>query len=735
MSGGLQLLILFGSQSGNAEDLAINAAKEGNSFGLESVVKGMDEIEIGELSGYHRVLIYCSTWGEGEMPDNAEDLWQAAIGESPPQLPSCNFAVCSLGDSSYEFFCQSGIDWDGWFERQGANRVMDRLDCDVEFDDPAAEFTTKALSHFAAVGPDGVYDPSKLGDSTASDQVESVSEKENKQESGGSEEPAITGEGVEGIINSGDRSLHILFGSQSGNSEGLAAKISKQAKDYGLDGLVLDMDGFDFNSLSDKKRVLIICSTWGEGEMPDNAEDLWKFANSDSASRLEGVHFSVCALGDTSYEFFCESGKDWDQIFEKLGATRLVERVDCDVDYDAPAAEWAMEALPALAAVDSTGLFHEEMVEQIKQFASGSSSGAQGDDGFSLPQISSDSLQASVSVFRYDPISATNGTDTWLCTLSGETSVLELLRQLKLTHDGSLTFRDGGLDDPITAIRVNGRIILPGLSRIDSFASKSDGSLNLRIEPLSGFEVIRDLAIDPWSLEGKRESSKPWMVATTRVGEDTPQGPIGVMEPSLATSLHASCDFQSQVSLHDSSDAVPHANGYLGPAVIARLWARRNDPRTSSSKRDEIDQIIGSSDGIKAETDLAPIRRQGLNLISISDALLHAKNLALTNDAFNGRHGKHVWWYAWTVKSSGKVNDTVIYRQALGPGALLGNLFSGITARMVLGFTRTGGNMFNEQLGMVAPPAGIGKMPKQFNSSVDKHHEVVAIFNELDGRF
>ena len=54
---------------------------------------------------------------------------------------------------------------------------------------------------------------------------------------------------------------------------------------------------------------------------------------------------------------------------------------------------------------------------------------------------------------------------------------------------------------------------------------------------------------------------------------------------------------------------------------------------------------------------------------------------------------------------------------------------------MLLGFTRTGGNMINNGLGMVLPPAGIGKMPRQFNSSVGKHHEVVAIFNELDGRF
>ena len=84
---------------------------------------------------------------------------------------------------------------------------------------------------------------------------------------------------------------------------------------------------------------------------------------------------------------------------------------------------------------------------------------------------------------------------------------------------------------------------------------------------------------------------------------------------------------------------------------------------------------------------------------------------------------------------SGKVNDAVIYRQVLGPIGLLGNLFSGVSARMILGFTRTGGRVFNGLLGMVAPPAGVGKMPKQFNSPVKNHHEVVAIYNEIGGGF
>ena len=541
--------------------------------------------------------------------------------------------------------------------------------------------------------------------------------------------------GLEDFLNSGDRSLDVLFGSQSGNAEGLASKIVKVAKSYGLQGNVHDMDGFDFNSLSSKKRVIIVCSTWGEGEQPDNAEDLWKFANSSAATRLEGTHFAVCALGDTSYELFCESGKEWDGLFEKLGATRIVERIDCDVDYDAPASEWTLQALPALAAVDSTGQFFEHMVEDIVQFASGSSAGAGGEDGFTVPVIEAESIQVEISIFRFDPSDNATGRDSWACAMPGHLSVLDALRAIKEGHDGSLAFRDGNDDDPTTVVSVNGRLLFPGRVRIDSIVTSRGDSLRLRIDPIPGSEVIRDLIVDHWALERKRESSKPWMVAATREGIQTPQAVFGSMGQSTALRIHSLADYDSAPLLHSSSDAVPYANGFLGPAVLASTWARRNDPRTAPERVAELDSILGSSNGIKAETDLAPIFRRDGYSKSVPEGLLEARTSAIENDSFNGKLGKHVWWYCWTVKSSGKVNDTVLYRQVLGPIGLLGNLFSGVTARMVLGFTRTGGNVLNNLLGMVAPPAGIGKMPRQFNSSVANHHQVVAIYNEMDGRF
>ena len=375
------------------------------------------------------------------------------------------------------------------------------------------------------------------------------------------------------------------------------------------------------------------------------------------------------------------------------------------------------------------------MVEDIVQFASGSSAGAGGEDGFTVPVIEAESIQVEISIFRFDPSDNATGRDSWACAMPGHLSVLDALRAIKEGHDGSLAFRDGNDDDPTTVVSVNGRLLFPGRVRIDSIVTSRGDSLRLRIDPIPGSEVIRDLIVDHWALERKRESSKPWMVAATREGIQTPQAVFGSMGQSTALRIHSLADYDSAPLLHSSSDAVPYANGFLGPAVLASTWARRNDPRTAPERAAELDSILGSSNGIKAETDLAPIFRRDGYSKSVPEGLLEARTSAIENDSFNGKLGKHVWWYCWTVKSSGKVNDTVLYRQVLGPIGLLGNLFSGVTARMVLGFTRTGGNVLNNLLGMVAPPAGIGKMPRQFNSSVVNHHQVVAIYNEMDGRF
>ena len=355
MSAVRPLLVLFGSQSGNSEDVASKIGKAASKYGLEATVKGMDEIQISDMAGRKRIMICCSTWGEGEQPDNAEDLWISANADDSPSMSGVNFSVLALGDSSYDLFCESGKEWDSWLESKGGFRINQRVDCDVDYETPAKEWMDETLARMGAVDDSGVFQESLVEEVKNNASGTAVSKVESE-----SSESSIE------ISSDGDRSMTILFCSQSGNAEGLAAKFAKQATSYGLDAEVADMDGFDLTSLSSKKRVLIICSTWGEGEQPDNAEELWQKAVSASPGLLKGVYFSVLALGDTSYELFCESGKEWDKRFEELGATRLVDRVDCDVDYDKISQVWAEESLASMAAVDGEGLFHEEMVQAIK---------------------------------------------------------------------------------------------------------------------------------------------------------------------------------------------------------------------------------------------------------------------------------------------------------------------------------------------------------------------------------
>ena len=740
-SGDRTLNILFGSQSGNSEDLASKIGKQASSYGLESTVHDMGDVDIASLSGMKRVLIVCSTWGEGEQPDNAEDLWNAANGDGAPALSSTNFSVCALGDTSYELFCESGKEWDKRFEELGGKRLLDRVDCDVDYDKPAATWTEMALPRMAAVDGDGVFQEGKVssisefvssgGSLDASDAPAPASD------DAGSKVTAQGGSDTQVFMHEGDRSLHILFGSQSGNSEGLAAKISKRASAYGLDAKVHDMDGFDLSSLSGMSRVLIVCSTWGEGEQPDNAEALWIAANTDGAPSLSQAHFSVCALGDTSYELFCESGKEWDKRFEELGGTRLVDRVDCDVDYDAPSAIWTESALAHMSAVDGNGTFQAEMVELIiEELSGGDDVAVEGDDGFVVPSFESEELQVNVQVFRYDSLEGESGTDEWACVLPGNMSILQLLRTVKATEDGSLTFRDGPANDPCTVISVNGRNVLPGLTKISDIASSVNGSWKIVIEPLPGGEVIRDLVVDLSIHDIKRSSLKPWFHGATRDGIELSQGVIGSMSSSEATEIHKIRDFTSAVLVDSFSDTLPYNESYIGPSNVVSLWSRVIDPRTSDKNRIEHMKSLSSVGGIKAETDLSSISRNGELGMKISSHMLDAKTSVLRDGAFSdSRHGKHVWWYCWSVKMSGKVNDAVIYRQVLGPIGLISNLTSGISARMMLGFTRTGGRIFNGLLGMIAPPAGVGKMPKQFNTPVNNHHEVVAIYNEIGSGF
>ncbi|MDA7026156.1 assimilatory sulfite reductase (NADPH) flavoprotein subunit [Bacillus sp. CLL-7-23] len=136
------------------------------------------------------------------------------------------------------------------------------------------------------------------------------------------------------------KDVTILYGSQTGNAEGLANHVGKRLRESGFQATVSAMNDFKPKQLKQLKHLLIVVSTHGEGEPPDNALSFYEYLHSKRAPKLDDLYFSVLALGDRSYQFFCQTGKDFDQRLKELGGARLYPRVDCDLDYDEPADKW-----------------------------------------------------------------------------------------------------------------------------------------------------------------------------------------------------------------------------------------------------------------------------------------------------------------------------------------------------------------------------------------------------------
>jgi sulfite reductase (NADPH) flavoprotein alpha-component len=148
------------------------------------------------------------------------------------------------------------------------------------------------------------------------------------------------------------RSLMILFGSQTGNAEALARRAAKVAGQRGFAPTVCEMAQYNCGGLAQEQNLLVITSTYGDGEPPDNAKVFADFLLGEQAPVLEQLRFSVCALGDTNYEKFCQCGKDFDRRLEELKARRVFPRADCDVEFEEPFMKWLDSALSALRECD-----------------------------------------------------------------------------------------------------------------------------------------------------------------------------------------------------------------------------------------------------------------------------------------------------------------------------------------------------------------------------------------------
>lgn len=139
--------------------------------------------------------------------------------------------------------------------------------------------------------------------------------------------------------------LTIIYASQTGNAKGVAEALHAQSQAAGIAVTLYNAADYKVRNLKKETHVLIVASTDGEGEAPDDAIEFHKELKAGKAGKLDGVHYGVIGLGDSSYEFFCQTGKDFDEYLSKAGAKPLLARLDADVDYDADCESWSQEAV------------------------------------------------------------------------------------------------------------------------------------------------------------------------------------------------------------------------------------------------------------------------------------------------------------------------------------------------------------------------------------------------------
>jgi len=144
--------------------------------------------------------------------------------------------------------------------------------------------------------------------------------------------------------------LLFLFGSQTGTAEGLAKRLARESEQRGFAPTVLQLNDYEKANLPVAKKAVIISSTWGEGDPPDNATSFWSWLSADAAPRLENLQYAVLGLGDKNYSEFCGASKKFDNRLEALGARRLLPRGECDVDYETAAVAWSKSLWETICA-------------------------------------------------------------------------------------------------------------------------------------------------------------------------------------------------------------------------------------------------------------------------------------------------------------------------------------------------------------------------------------------------
>ncbi|MDM2800708.1 MULTISPECIES: NADPH-dependent assimilatory sulfite reductase flavoprotein subunit [Citrobacter] len=144
--------------------------------------------------------------------------------------------------------------------------------------------------------------------------------------------------------------ITLISASQTGNARRVAEALRDDLIAAKLNVTLINAGDYKFKQIANEKLLIVVASTQGEGEPAEEAVALHKFLFSKKAPKLDNTAFAVFGLGDTSYEFFCQAGKDFDTKLAELGGERLLDRVDADVEYQAAAAQWRARLVDVLKA-------------------------------------------------------------------------------------------------------------------------------------------------------------------------------------------------------------------------------------------------------------------------------------------------------------------------------------------------------------------------------------------------
>jgi sulfite reductase alpha subunit-like flavoprotein len=372
------LLILYGSETGNGEDISKALNEEAGKHGFQSTIASMNEYSKVNLSEQPLVVLVASTTGNGDPPSNAEKFWRfiRRRTNAPDMLARVKYTVLALGDSNYDKFCNVGKNLDRRFEQLGATRVLPLTCADegtgladvvepwkagiwekltavldaegASSSSSAAAPVSSAVAPLAEVKPSVATPPSQqqprsnplakilaqrgltmpaamaVAPNTAAaaakpkepvSQPKEVEAQPNKPEA----KPATSDP-------SQPHPLLILYGSETGNGEDISKALNEEAGKHGFQSTIASMNEYSKVNLSEQPLVVLVASTTGNGDPPSNAEKFWRFIRrrTNAPDMLAKVKYTVLALGDSNYDKFCNVGKNLDRRFEQLGATRVL---------------------------------------------------------------------------------------------------------------------------------------------------------------------------------------------------------------------------------------------------------------------------------------------------------------------------------------------------------------------------------------------------------------------------